>query len=371
MPGDDLTTKNVPFNPIHPEISEKPASSKTSINPIDSVISAFKEMKETATEGTQQFRALFKKSPSDFSFSDLKIGQAVTSFFSKSIPEFGEKLLDQAGNLKEKVNNFVNKDKKYEAEHNKYLPAWAAGGEEKLSAKEKLDQIASPITRKISELSEHTKPALATIAEKVETLRDLIPSFSVSTFADAGDDLAIHLDMESVAPRRDIKEEMPAFLNDVADLKPVQFDKAYKERMQAAHKALNKELSITQDSSRKIVYDVGSSSMDAWKMKSVDKKKTYNLNQVQVKGSTLNGLMEKTRVTYDKNVVDPETLSSILANGAKNHTEQVKASGRCIVSTDILTQDNNGLIRPNDRDNPKTFQTYTINAPNLNYNPEI
>lgn len=371
MANNDLTSTNVPYNPINPGVAEQPSPASKSTSAIDTVLSAFQGMKETASEGIQQFKALVKSEPKELTKTDVKTGNAVSNFFSKTIPDFGKSLLNQVSSLKERVDDFVNKDKKYEAEHNKYLPAWAAGGDEKLSASDKLSQAAKPLTRRMSQLSEASKPALAAIGEKVDALRSIIPSITLSSKPEVGDDLGLHVDMESGSPRKDINSEMPGFLSEVNNLASVKFGTLYNKRMQDAHAKLNKELGVTLDNKRTITYDAGLPPHKAWNIKKLSPNKTYDLNGVKVKGSALLDNKAKTRVTYDKNVVDPQTLAKIMKDGATTHEEQVKASGRCVVSTDILTHDNNGIARAVDKNNPATFQTYTVNAPNIAYNPKI
>ncbi len=264
MANNDLTSTNVPYNPINPGVAEQPSPASKSTSAIDTVLSAFQGMKETASEGIQQFKALVKSEPKELTKTDVKTGNAVSNFFSKTIPDFGKSLLNQVSSLKERVDDFVNKDKKYEAEHNKYLPAWAAGGDEKLSASDKLSQAAKPLTRRMSQLSEASKPALAAIGEKVDALRSIIPSITLSSKPEVGDDLGLHVDMESGSPRKDINSEMPGFLSEVNNLASVKFGTLYNKRMQDAHAKLNKELGVTLDNKRTITYDAGLPPHKAW-----------------------------------------------------------------------------------------------------------
>ena len=366
MPGDDLTTQNVSFNPINPGVAAEPA--KTESSSIDSVIEAFKGMKETVVEGAAQFKALFKSSPGDITQTDMKTNSAVSSFFSKTLPEFGQSIIRQATDIKERVDNYVNKDKKYEAEHNKYLPAWGAGGEEKLTVSEKLNQATKPFTSRLSQLSDASIPALATLSEKVDGLRSLIPSpvdFFKSQFEE------VELEGSIQVLKEDIHETMPDFLAKVSAQGAVNYKSPeYVHKMKVTHTNMRAELGIQVDEKRQITYDAGQKAVNAWTAK-IDPQKTYNFDGAQIKGSKLQELQNKTRVTYDANVVDPKSLSKILKNGAQNAQEQVMSSGRCVVSTDVLTHDHMGNVRQIDKDNPPTFQTYTVNAPNVAYNSEI
>lgn len=367
MPGNDLNT-NIPFNPINPGVMPEPT--KTERSAIDSVINAFKEMKDTATEGAAQFKALFKSSPTDATRTDVKTSNVVTTFFSKTIPEFGKSLVDHASSLKDRIDNFVNEDKKRLAVEAQYLPALGAEHHEHIPLSDRLASTVKPLTQKLTQLSEAASPTLKALSEKVDSLKSSIPNplqmFKANVQTEELDDISYH------SMKEDIHESMPAFLANLEGMEKVQYDSTdYKKGMIAAHSNMRNELEIKSDDSRKVTYDVNRDPQPAWKLK-IDPKRVYDFGGgAKIKGSTLLELQKNTRVTYDSKVVDPKTLSNIIKNGSQTSGEQVQASGRCVVSTDILTHDHLGKARNVDIEAPATFQTYTVNAPNVAYNPEI
>lgn len=376
MPGNDLNT-NIPFNPINPGVMPEPT--KTERSAIDSVINAFKEMKDTATEGAAQFKALFKSSPTDATRTDVKTSNVVTTFFSKTIPEFGKSLVDHASSLKDRIDNFVNEDKKRLAVEAQYLPALGAEHHEHIPLSDRLASTVKPLTQKLTQLSEAASPTLKALSEKVDSLKSSIPNplEMFKSNIETGDELAFHTDSEPSIETRDVqalKENFYAKLNAGKDRLPFR-ENGYKDGMETSLLAFKKAIGFKENPEKQITYNFATGSKrEAIKFNgfSIESKKTYHLGPKQkahITGAKLKELQESARVTYDPSVVkDPSKLAEIMSTGPGQISDRLIGSGRCVVSTDILhtTFDNQSIAIDKRNVDRYQFQSYTVSAPNLN-----
>lgn len=336
----------------------------------ETITGVFTQMQTTAAGAIDSIKGLVvQDDKTEAGGTEKKTMEAVKSVFTKTLPNFGNRLLHITP-LGAKIDNFIRE--RNEARSNKMGDAFRGhfdiarnGSKENGTASE-----AKPTKSLSDRLSDIGSRVSTGIPSRINSLADKVPNpLNLFKKQEAGEAHAGEA-VQSAAPRS-IANEMPQFLNKVASQQSVDYkSEEYKKKMVDAHDNMRNTLGIVKDEKRQVTYEAGLESQNGWKVK-INPKKVYDFMGAKIKGSTLLGLQKKTRVTYDKNKVDPKALSDIIRDGSQNSSQQMQASGRCIVSTDILASDHLGNVRNVDTENPATFQTYTISAPNIAYNPKM